>query len=172
MCRQLHLSRIHYFFRWSRIIIAKRSFYSHRIFAGSNNVYRRFKLKMDFRILRPIGTCASEVFVTAKPDGQRLRIFERKILRNVFSRFEIRWMEDSNQKFDRESWESLIYKTSKNTMARKDSNRWGRSSKQINELKISWQKVQRKTEKKVEKWCWRRLRNWCESLEDEKKGRN
>ena len=67
-----------------RIVLGTKAYYANLKFFKSRLVTKQSKLKLYKTVIRPIVTCASEIWVLEEAIIQKLLVFERKILRRIF----------------------------------------------------------------------------------------
>jgi len=86
-----------------RIVLGTKAYYANLKFFKSNLVTKYSKLKLYRSVIRPILTYASETWVLKESSIQKLLIFERKILRNVFgpTRENQLWRIKTNDELDK-----------------------------------------------------------------------
>jgi len=67
-----------------RIVKGNKAFYANRAFFKSKLVSRKPKLKLYWSVIRPVVVYGCGTWVLKESIIQRLSVFERKILRNIF----------------------------------------------------------------------------------------
>ena len=67
-----------------RIFKGNKAFYANRAFFKSKLVSRKPKLKLYWSVIRPVVVYGCGTWVLKESIIQRLSVFERKILRNIF----------------------------------------------------------------------------------------
>jgi hypothetical protein len=68
-----------------RIVKGNKAFYANKTLFRSNLVSRKFKLKLYWSVNRPPAVYGCETWVLKESIIQKLCVFERKILRRIFS---------------------------------------------------------------------------------------
>lgn len=67
-----------------RILAGNRAYWGYQKFLRDKNITRKTKLRIYKTAIRPVVTYAAETICLTKQDENKLRIFERKILRKIF----------------------------------------------------------------------------------------
>jgi hypothetical protein len=81
-----------------RISKENRAFYANKALFTSKLVSRRSKLKLYWRVIRPVVVYGCETWVLKENIIQKFSVFERKILRKVFGPTKKRWkLENQNE---------------------------------------------------------------------------
>jgi hypothetical protein len=86
-----------------RIALGTKAYYANPKFFKSRLVTKQSKLKLYRTVIRPIVTCASEIWVSKETIIQKLLVFERKLLRRIFGptkEYQI-WRVKTNEELDK-----------------------------------------------------------------------
>jgi hypothetical protein len=67
-----------------RVAEGNKAFYANKVFFKSNLVSKKYKLKLNWSVIRPIVVYGCETWVLKESIIQNLSVLERKILRKIF----------------------------------------------------------------------------------------